>query len=115
MRTQTKDDASFMYTVRVGESVIQELRMMLSYLKIIQLTNDIILFEENSGIYTSVSKDSITTLDPIKMSAIAINPISGVANNIFKIPLEDDTYNNKDEKRYLYGITYYIDKAGSNQ
>jgi len=35
------------------------------------------------------------------------------ANNIFKIPLDDDTYNTNDEKRYLYGITYYFDKNNS--
>ena len=120
MRTQTKDDASFMYTVRVGESVIQELRMMLSYLKIIQLTNDIILFEETSGngIYKSAPAGlpPTGTLDSITYANIAIkSKITGAANNIFKIPPEDDTYNNKDEKRYLYGITYYIDKAGSDQ
>ena len=120
MRTQTKDDASFMYTVRVGESVIQELRMMLSYLKIIQLTNDIILFEETcgedkEGIYklASAGLPPTGTLNTIKYANKS--NITGAANNIFKIPLEDDTYNNKDEKRYLYGITYYIDKAGSNQ
>ena len=117
MRTQTKDDASFMYTVRVGESVIQELRMMLSYLKIIQLTNDIILFEETcgDGIYTlaSAGLPPTGTLNPIKYANKS--NITGAANNIFKIPLEDDTYNNNDEKRYLYGITYYFDKAGSNQ
>jgi len=119
MRAQTKNDVSFMYTVRIGESVIQELRMMLSYLKIIQLTNDIILFEETSGngIYTSAPEGlpPTGTLDPITYANSAIkSKITGAANNIFKIPLEDDTYNNKDEKRYLYGITYYIDKAGSN-
>ena len=117
MRTQTKDDASFMYTVRVGDSIIQELRMMLSYLKIIQLTNDIILFEETcgDGIYklATVGLPPTGTLNPIKYANKS--NITGVANNIFKIPLEDDTYNNNDEKRYLYGITYYIDKAGSNQ
>jgi hypothetical protein len=120
MRAQTKDDASFMYTVRVGESVVQELRMMLSYLKIIQLTNDIILFEETcgkdkEGIYklATVGLPPTGTLDPI-IYANKSN-ITGDANNIFKIPLEDDTYNNKDEKRYLYGITYYIDRAVSNQ
>ena len=33
--------------------------------------------------------------------------------NIFRIPLDDDTYNTNDEKRYLYGITYYFDQANS--
>jgi hypothetical protein len=28
--------------------------------------------------------------------------------NILKLPHEDDTYNSTDEKRYLYGITYYF-------
>ena len=130
MRTQTKDDASFMYTVRVGDSIIQELRMMLSYLKIIQLTNDIILFEESNqlngqknpkGIYNLLLELHENNLVNINTGVI-VKPndndeikskITGAANNIFKIPLEDDTYNNNDEKRYLYGITYYFDKAGS--
>ena len=118
MRSQTKDDASLMYTVQIGESIIQELRMILSYLKIIQLTNDIILFEENSGIYklAPVGLPPTGTLDSITNANSAGQPkITGVANNIFKIPLEDDTYtyNNNDEKRYVYGITYYFDKEGS--
>ena len=29
------------------------------------------------------------------------------------VPLDDDTYNTNDEKRYLYGITYYFDQANS--
>ena len=118
MRSQTKDDASLMYTVQIGESIIQELRMILSYLKIIQLTNDIILFEENSGIYklAPVGLPPTGTLDSITNANSAGQPkITGVANNIFKIPLKDDTYtyNNNDEKRYVYGITYYFDKEGS--
>lgn len=120
MRAQTKDDASLMYTVRVGESVVQELRMMLSYLAMIQRTNDIILFEKNVG----TSNNGIYNMNPTTQYLAPILPddkesrykskIIGKTNNIFKIPLEDDTYNNNDEKRYLYGITYYFDKDNSN-
>jgi hypothetical protein len=31
-----------------------------------------------------------------------------INNNILKLPHDDDSYNNTDEKRYLYGITYYF-------
>ena len=121
MRVQTKDDASLMYTVRISESVVQELRMMLGYLAIIQRTNDIIMFELNNGasnqsIYNMVPTDLTASgsLGPIS-SANTSYPKSKISgdNNIFKIPLEDDTYNNNDEKRYVYGITYYFDKANS--
>ena len=131
MRAQTKDDASLMYTVRVSESAVQELRMMLGYLAIIQRTNDIIQFETHIG----ASKNGIYNMAPIGLPPVgelgvipnidrAIDDdaskgtyksnISGAINNIFKIPLEDDTYNDNDEKRYVYGITYYFDKSNSN-
>ena len=122
MRAQTKDDAALMYTVRVGESVIQELRTMLSYLATIQRTNDVILFEKNAGrgpdklgIYNMapIGLPPTGTLDVISNTEGEYkSKIVGV-NNIFKIPMEDDTYNNNDEKRYVYGITYYFDKWNS--
>ena len=124
MRAQSKDDASLMYTIRIGESVVQELRTILSYLAVIQRTNDIILFEKNVG----TSKNGIYNMKPInlpptgELGAIPNidnndnkSKITGVNNNIFKIPLEDDTYNNNDEKRYVYGITYYFDTSNSKQ
>lgn len=121
MRTQTKNDASLMYTVRIGESVVQQIRTMLSYLAIIQRTNDIILFEKNvgtdkNGIYNMAPSG----LPPTGELGVIPNTEEGEYkskivgdNNIFKIPLEDDTYNNNDEKRYVYGITYYFDTANS--
>jgi hypothetical protein len=122
MRAQTKDDASLLYTVRVSESVVNELRLILSYLLIIQRTNDIIQFETHIGVGNN---GSIYNLAPIGLPASyemgAIRNTEGAykskivgANNIFKIPLEDDTYNNNDEKRYVYGITYYFDTKNSS-
>jgi len=121
MRAQTKDDASLMYTIRVGESVVQEMRMMLSYLAMIQRTNDIILFEENvgtnnTGIYSMKPTTTSSLLAPIlpdDKEGKYKSKIIGKTNNIFKIPLEYGSYNNNDEKRYLYGITYYFDKENS--
>lgn len=123
MRTQTKDDASLLYTVRVNESVVNEIRSILSYLLIIQRTNDVIQFETRIG---AGNNGSIYNLAPIglpvsyEMGVIQNtegaykSKIVGAKNNIFKIPLEDDTYNNNDEKRYVYGITYYFDTKNSN-
>lgn len=110
MRSQTKDDAAKLYTVRVDETIVQELRTMLSYLTIIERTNDIIKFEKGRDIYgklnattTVLEQDSLNTnIDKSLTDRIIGN------NSIFKIPLQDDTYNTNDEKRYLYGITYYF-------
>lgn len=109
MRTQTKNDSSLLYTVRVDEAIIQELRTILAYLAIIQRTDVIIKFEENTvvGIYTKLSPTH-QALPPLNNSGS--NNITG-ANSIFKIPLDDDTYNTIDEKRYLYGITYYFNSG----
>jgi len=122
MREQTKNDAALLHTVRVNESVVKELRMMLAYLEIIQRSNAIIIFETTNGIklYDTIS-NAVTaatsgtgTLAPLSgITVTNIVPISAV-NNIFSIPLEDDSYNTKDEKRYLYGITYYVDKDKSD-
>jgi hypothetical protein len=121
MRAQTKEDAALMYTVRVGEPVIQELRTMLSYLATIQRTNDVILFEKNVGLNKiGIYKMAPPGLPPTGELVVIPNTEEGEykskivgVNNIFKIPMEDDTYNNNDEKRYVYGITYYFDKWNS--
>lgn len=106
MRTQTKNDSALLYTIRVDEAIIQELRMMLSYLAIIQRTNDIIVFETNPDIVI------YNKLTPPPNSLLPIAPTGSNTiigdKSIFKIPLDDDTYNTNDEKRYLYGITYYF-------
>lgn len=122
MREQTKNDASLLHTVRVSESVVKELRMMLAYLACIKRSNDIITFELTTGVrlydtistaVTALTTGATGTLVPITgVTESNKATISGV-NNIFGIPLEDDSYNSKDEKRYLYGITYYFDKDKS--
>ena len=116
MREQTKNDASLLYTIRVSESLVQELRMILAYLTIIERTNDIIVFETEypvnpkKGIYDG---KLATTPPPTILPVFGTSPETKVAtirgdNNIFKIPLDDDTYNTIDEKRYLYGIAFYF-------
>jgi hypothetical protein len=110
MRAQTKNDTASINTVRISEPVVQELRTMLSYLAIIKQTNAIIKFEEDNAIYNKLNTPNS---NDIFTNPRNTDTISGSANNIFKIPLDDDTYNTNDEKRYLYGITYYFDKDNS--
>ena len=120
MRTQTKNDSSLLYTIRVDERIIQELRMILAYLATIQRTNDIIVFEMlvATSVINAISiyghlGPSITDLRPFDTENPAQkaerDKITG-EYSIFKIPMDDDTYNTNDEKRYLYGITYYFDE-----
>ncbi len=111
MREQTTNDIASINTVRISESVVQELRTMLSYLKIIQQTNAIINFDISNRIYDKLNKTPQPTTLVDALTENNKNTIAA-ANNIFKIPLDDDTYNTNDEKRYLYGITYYFDKMG---
>lgn len=113
MRAQTKDDAAYINTVRISESVVQELRTMLAYLAVIQQTDAIIKFEEGNGIYDKLN----TTPPPSSLGALTENNKNTIAadKNIFRIPLDDDTYNTNDEKRYLYGITYYFDTKKSKK
>lgn len=115
MRQQTKNDAALLYTIRVDEPVIQELRMILGYLAIVQRTYDIIKYETEGSLVGETPKGIYatklnTTPPPTTLDVITVTPpaiITGDAN-IFKIPHDDDTYNSIDEKRYLYGITYYF-------
>ena len=115
MRQQTKNDAALLHTVRVDEQVIQELRMILGYLAIVQRTYDIIKYETEVSFVGETQKGIYATkLDktppPTTLDVITETPsdtITGEAN-IFRIPHDDDTYNSIDEKRYLYGITYYF-------
>jgi hypothetical protein len=113
MRAQTKDDAASINTVRISESVVQELRTMLAYLKMIQQTDAIIKFEESNKIYDKLN----TTPPPTTLGELPNAGLGTItdANNIFKIPLDDDTYNTNDEKRYLYGLTYYFDTERSKK
>jgi hypothetical protein len=113
MRAQTKDDAAYINTVRISESVVQELRTMLAYLAVIQQTDAIINFDISNGIYNTLN----TTPPPSSLGALTENNKITIAadKNIFRIPLDDDTYNTNDEKRYLYGITYYFDTEKSKK
>lgn len=114
MRKQAKNDVANINTINISEEVVQELRMMLSYLAIIERTNAVILFEEKNGYYNT-TETAVTggknTLEPLSQTA-DVGTITGY-NNIFRVPLLDDTYNTNDEKRYIYGITYYFDKVVS--
>jgi hypothetical protein len=144
MRDQVKNEVSKINTVSVSESIVNELRMMLSYLAIIQQTNNIIEYENGENgkkIYDEVNKAVIAggnddakkklykliilrTLACTEVNGCFVRidlpfghsfvfvffnqqPFDGV-NNIFDTPLEDDTYNTNDEKRYLYGITHFV-------
>ena len=106
MREQTRDDKSRLYTVRVNESVVKELRKILAYLALIDQSNRVILFEDKNRLYEVVRIQGT-------LPSETVSTISG-GYNIFGIPLEDNTYNLKDEQRYLYGITYYFDKNKSD-
>jgi hypothetical protein len=119
MRTQTKNDSSLLHTIRVDEAIIKELRMILAYLATIQRTKDIIVFElrDDTGNPTAINiygklGPVVANLPPIpvddKQKTLSGSIIG--TNSIFKIPMDDDTYNTNDEKRYLYGITYYFDE-----
>ena len=109
MRSQTKNDAAALYTVRVSDTIVQELRMILSYLAIIERTNDIIKFEKGMGIYGKLTATTSTLTEmPVEAGNVVMADNIKGANSIFKIPLGDDTYNTIDEKRYLYGITFYF-------
>jgi hypothetical protein len=114
MRKQAKNDAANINTINISEEVVEELRLMLSYLAIIERTNAVILFEEKNGYYNTTKTlvtDGKNKLEPLSQMA-DVRTITGY-NNIFRVPLLDDTYNTNDEKRYIYGITFYFDKVVS--
>jgi hypothetical protein len=118
MFEQSKNDVSAMNTIRISEPVIKELRMILGYLAIIKCTKDIIDKEQSTGIYngfnpTTMSSrqlNAFTTADDGWKDFFTDTDIDNNIqnNNILKLPHDDDSYNNTDEKRYLYGITYYF-------
>jgi hypothetical protein len=113
LREQTKNDAANFYNVQLTGDVTNELRRILSFLAIIERTNAVILFENNNKLFDK-TKNAVTdgknALIPFSPTN-AIDTISG-DNNIFHIPnLDDEIINTKDEKRYVYGITFYFDNA----
>jgi hypothetical protein len=116
MREETKNDASKLHTIRVNENIIKELRRIFAYLALIKQCNSIIIFEmTQSKIYEILDVvPPLTTLVPIVVTTTQTGPISG-DNNLYRIPLDDDSYNTNDEKRYFYGITYYFDKVRSEK
>ena len=86
---------------------MKELRRILAFLALIDQSNRVILFEEKNELYKNSMKEGV-------LPSETLSTISG-GYNIFGIPLEDNTYNMKDEQRYLYGITYYFDTPGSQE
>jgi hypothetical protein len=116
MREETKNDASKLHTVRVNENIVREMRRIFAYFALIKQCNSIIIFEmTQSKIYEILDVvPSLTTLVPIVVTTTQTDPISG-DNNLYRIPLDDDSYNTNDEKRYFYGITYYFDKVRSEK
>jgi hypothetical protein len=115
MREQSTNDKSKLYTARVSESIIKELRTILAFLAVIQQSNNVILFEEENRLYNTAT-NAVGT-NPGTLDVLPSNTASTISGgyNIFGIPYEDNTYNIKDEQRYLYGITYYFDKPGSDK
>ena len=115
MVDQSTNDRSRLYTTRVSESVIKELRRILAFLALIEQSNRVILFEEANTLYNTVTTAVGAGTNPGTLVVLQSNNPSTISGgyNIFGIPLEDNTYNLKDEQRYLYGITYYFDKEGS--
>jgi hypothetical protein len=116
MREETKNDASKLHTVRVNENIVREMRRIFAYFALIKQCNSIIMFEMTQAkIYEILDVvPSLTTLVPIVVTTTQTGPISG-DNNLYRIPLDDDSYNTNDEKRYFYGITYYFDKVRSEK
>jgi hypothetical protein len=116
MREETKNDASKLHTVRVNENIVREMRRIFAYFALIKQCNSIIMFEMTQAkIYEILDVvPSLTTLVPIVVTTTQTSPISG-DNNLYRIPLDDDSYNTNDEKRYFYGITYYFDKVRSEK
>ncbi len=121
MFEQSKNDVSAMNTIRISEPVIKELRMILGYLAIIKCTQEIIEKEQSKDI-TIYNRFDSTTMSSRQLSAFEATASEDLVkflkdkdsknniqnNNILKLPHDDDSYNNTDEKRYLYGITYYF-------
>ena len=114
MHGQVNNDFSNVNTVSVSESIVNELRTMLSYLAIIQQSNTIIVYDSSANkIYDNVN-DAVIKLGTgtadaktaLLTAATKFTALGGI--DIFGIPLEDDTYNTNDEKRYLYGITHFV-------
>jgi hypothetical protein len=97
-----------MNTIRISEPVIKELRMILGYLAIIKCTQVIIGFDEEQQIYNLVEQKTNGQLPAFINASFPKTITDDIENNILKLPHDDDTYNNTDEKRYLYGITYYF-------
>ena len=113
MREQSANDKSRLYTVRVSEYVVKELRRILAFLALIEQSNNVIVFEEANTLFNKVTTAVGTSPGTLAVLPSNTKPNISGGYNIFGIPLEDNTYNMKDEQRYLYGITYYFDKEGS--
>ena len=110
MSEQSKNDELAMNTIRVSEPIIKELRMILGYLTIIQRTKDIIVFELGQlNIYDKLrNATTLPAFNNVTAPSTITDDVTNKILNILKLPHEDDTYNSTDEKRYLYGITYYF-------
>jgi hypothetical protein len=105
--------------ISISDTMLQEIRQIVNYLRVIQITKNIIDKEQNElKIYDNMAIAYNSNKQYIPYGYSVTPPGDGVIrrdvkNNIFnyfndyKLYELTDTYNVPDEQRYLYGISYF--------
>jgi hypothetical protein len=119
IRQQQKERHVELSVITISDTVLQDLRRAVNYLRVVVVTVNIVNvdIDKGIGIYDKISKavtegeGGFGVLKPLPSlsSLTAPNVASQLTNpaKIFDIHNDDDTYNTRNENRYLYGITYY--------
>ena len=104
--------------ISISDTLLQEIRNIVNYLRVIQITKNIIDKENEIKIYDNMAIAYNSNKQYIPYGYSVTTPGDGVIrrdikNSIFnyfndyKLYELTDTYNIPDEQRYLYGISYF--------
>jgi hypothetical protein len=109
--------------ISISDTVLQELKYIVNYLRIIKMTMDIIIKEKEMNIYEDMKKAydtpgdkgyipygyKVTPSDSIirrDVTNSVFTQMYFLNKNIYGLDI-NDTINLPDEQRYLYGISYF--------
>jgi hypothetical protein len=109
--------------ISISDTVLQELKYMVNYLRIIKMTMDIIIKEKEMNMYEDMKKAydtpgdkgyipygyKVTPSDSIIRRDVTNSVFTQMYfsnKNIYGLDI-NDTINLPDEQRYLYGISYF--------
>ena len=104
IETQYKNQHNNIGTISISDTTLQELRQIINYLRVVQMSLYICNIDINNKIYYNIN-NFITSSNTGTFTPPVINTDFSKVK-IYENDM-DKSYNTPDEQRYLWGISYY--------